>query len=118
MSSNRRDRRREAAIAKLAQETMHRMERGEHEYGDATVDAEYRAKMIAICQTIDEFVNDGVKGHDRKTAFVVMMFPFGAGPGRTNFMSNGVDRKDLVVLMKEMIARFEGQPEVDAGTIQ
>jgi hypothetical protein len=27
-------------------------------------------------------------------------------------MSNGADRKDVVTLMKEMIARFEGQPEV------
>ena len=29
-----------------------------------------------------------------------------------NFISNGADRRDLVVLFKEMIARFEGQPEV------
>jgi hypothetical protein len=27
-------------------------------------------------------------------------------------MSNGADRRDVVTLMKEMIARFEGQPEV------
>jgi hypothetical protein len=27
-------------------------------------------------------------------------------------MSNGADRRDIVTLMKEMIARFEGQPEL------
>jgi hypothetical protein len=27
-------------------------------------------------------------------------------------VSNGADRQDVVTLMKEMIARFEGQPEV------
>jgi len=42
-----------------------------------------------------------------------MMFPHGDGPGRVNFVSNGVDRADIVVLFKEMIARFEGQPDLE-----
>ena len=41
-----------------------------------------------------------------------MMFPYGDTTGRCNYMSNGADRRDVVTLMKEMIARFEGQPEV------
>lgn len=32
--------------------------------------------------------------------------------GRCNYISNGADRNDVVVLMKEMIARFEGQPKM------
>jgi hypothetical protein len=28
-------------------------------------------------------------------------------------MSNGAAREDIVTLMKEMIARFEGQPEME-----
>jgi hypothetical protein len=39
------------------------------------------------------------------------VFPFG-DKGRANFISNGADRKDIVVLFKEIIARFEGQPEM------
>jgi hypothetical protein len=41
-----------------------------------------------------------------------MVFPFEGFDGRCNYISNGADRRDIVLLMKEMIARFEGQPEV------
>lgn len=41
-----------------------------------------------------------------------MMFPFENFDGRCNYMSNGADRQDIVTLMREMIARFEGQPEL------
>ena len=80
--------------------------------GDGPVDEQYHAQMTAIMRTLDEFLNGDLKGEDRTTGIVVLMFPFGNITGRCNFMSNGADRKDLVVLMKEMIARFEGQPEV------
>ena len=40
-------------------------------------------------------------------------FPFGDHSGRCNYISNGADRKDVVTLMKKMIARFEGQPEIE-----
>lgn len=87
--------------------------RPEDRLGDATVEAEYYDKMTAIMQALDEFLNDGAKGDARKTGIVVMVFPFGeVATGRCNFMSNGADRRDIVTLMKEMIARFEGQPEV------
>jgi hypothetical protein len=80
--------------------------------GDAPVEAEYHDKMVAIVQTLDEFFNEGAKGDARKVGFVLMVFPFGEEKtGRCNYMSNGADRRDVVTLMKEMIARFEGQPE-------
>jgi len=84
--------------------------------GDAPVEAEYHAKMTAIMQALDEFVNEGAKGGARKTGFVVMMFPFGDTSGRCNYMSNGADRRDVVTLMKEMISRFEGQPELKGSS--
>ena len=77
--------------------------------GDAPVDEAYHLKMRAVVEAIDEFVNG--KG-ERKVGFVLMMFPYGDTEGRCNYMSNGADRKDIVILMKEMIARFEGQPDV------
>ena len=49
---------------------------------------------------------------NRKVGFVLMVYNFGDQPGRCNYISNGADRKDVVVLMREMIARFEGQPEM------
>lgn len=83
------------------------------EYGDGPIDPKFREQMVAIISALDDFVNGGKKGPDRENAIVVMMFKFGTAPGRCNFMSNGVDRKDLVILMKEMVARFEGQPEIE-----
>lgn len=65
-----------------------------------------------MMRALDEFLNDGAKGDARKAGVVVMVFPYGDTTGRCNYMSNGADRRDVVTLMKEIIARFEGQPEV------
>ena len=50
---------------------------------------------------------------------MLLVFPFNESGDTTgercNFISNGADRKDIVVLFKEMIARFEGQPETKGG---
>jgi hypothetical protein len=83
-----------------------------NELGDAPIEDAYRAKMVALVRALDDFLNDGARGPDRKLGFVVMVFPFGEGPGRCNYISNGVDRDDVVALMKEQIKRFEGAPDV------
>ncbi|CCJ07054.1 hypothetical protein [Methylocystis sp. SC2] len=80
--------------------------------GDAPIEDSYREKMQAIARTLDEFLNGEAKGSDRKTGFVLLVFPFGAQDGRCNYISNGADRRDIVTMMKEQIARFEGQPEM------
>ena len=84
----------------------------EHRLGDAPVEAQYHDQMTAIMQTLDEFLN-GPKGPNyvKRNGIVIMMFPFDNFDGRCNYMSNGADRKDIVTLMREMIVRFEGQPE-------
>lgn len=82
--------------------------------GDAPVEAEYHDKMVAVVQAIDEFFNGKTKAPDKQVGFVLMVFPYGEGAeGRCNYMSNGADRQDVVTLMREMIARFEGQPELE-----
>jgi len=81
--------------------------------GDGPIQKEYHARMNAVAQGLDEIFNGKVKGPARETGFVLLVFPFGSTEtGRCNFISNGADRRDIVTLMKEMIARFEGQPEV------
>jgi hypothetical protein len=81
--------------------------------GDAPIEPQYVEKMNAIAQTLDELFNGGVRDPARKTGFVLMVFPFDeASEGRCNYLSNGADRKDIINLMKEMIQRFEGQPEM------
>lgn len=84
-----------------------------HTLGDAPIQQEYRAKMEVMARALDKFLNDDASGDDRKHGYVLLVFPFGDDPkGRCNFISNGADRRDIVTLFREMIARFEGQPEL------
>ena len=80
--------------------------------GDAPVEAQYHEDMTKVAGMIDEIFNGRRGGPGRKVGFVLMVFPFEGFDGRCNYMSNGADRADVVTLMKEMIARFEGQPEI------
>lgn len=81
--------------------------------GDAPIQAEYRETMNKIARGLDEAFNGDAKGDERKTGFILLVFPFGdAEGGRCNYISNGADRRDVVTLLKEQIKRFEGQPEI------
>lgn len=84
-----------------------------HTLGDAPIEEAHREQMNALAHAIDELFNGDVKGADRKTGFVLLVFPFGAHDGRCNYISNGADRKDIVTMMKEQIKRFEGQPDME-----
>ena len=88
------------------------MNMNEHQLGDAPVEERFRAQIVAIAHTLDEFFNAGAKGQERKTGFVLLVFPFGNEDGRCNYISNGADRRDIITMMKEQIKRFEGQPEM------
>jgi len=76
--------------------------------GDRPIVEEYRRTMNQIARVLDATLNGRITGEARKTGFVLLVFPFGeTEEGRCNFISNGVDRKDIVRLFKEMITRFE-----------
>ncbi len=97
-----------------AREREYRRQRLQDRLGDAPVEAQYHAQMAAVARALDTMFNGGQVGKQRKTGFILMVFPF-ADKGRCNYISNGADRRDVVTLMKEMIARFEGQPEHKEG---
>jgi Rad3-related DNA helicase len=81
--------------------------------GDAPIEAEYKEKMNRLARAIDQLFNGEKHGNDREVGFVLLVFPFGDKEGgRTNYISNGADRKDIVALFKEQIKRFEGQPDL------
>jgi hypothetical protein len=83
--------------------------------GDAPIEPRLYELMNAIARGLDDVLNGDKKGKDRPNGFVLMVYPFenlAHGDARCNYISNGADRKDVVALMKEMIARFEGQPEM------
>ena len=80
------------------------------------IQAKYRELMNAVAHAIDEMFNGDAKGQDRETGFVLLVFPFGDADGaRCNYISNGADRRDMVSLLREMAARFDGQPEHKQG---
>jgi len=86
--------------------------------GDQPIQPEFYERMNQIASVLDEAFNGKLKGKDKKTGFILLVYPIGnleQGDARCNFISNGADRKDVVALFKEMIARFEGQPE-QSGT--
>jgi hypothetical protein len=82
--------------------------------GDAPIQPEYIEQMNAVAHVLDSFFNGEAKGKDRKVGFVLLVYEYGVRKegDRCNFISNGADRKDVAVLFKEMIKRFEGQPEM------
>jgi len=79
--------------------------------GDAPIEETYRDTMNAVAGALDEAFNGVAKGKERKVGFILMVFPFGADDGRVNYISNGASRADIVTMLKEQIARFEGQPD-------
>ena len=69
--------------------------------GDAPIQQRYRKIMNKLARKIDGYLNAGTRGPSRKTGFVLLVFPYGDDPqGRVNYISNGADRKDIIVLMK------------------
>jgi hypothetical protein len=85
----------------------------EHTLGDAPIEPRLIKLMNIVAATLDVTFNGDNKGDDRKNGFILLVFPFDEvdGDGRCNYISNA-ERHDVVVMLKEQIKRFEGQPEV------
>lgn len=95
-----------------------------NQLGDKPIEEKHLRMMRTVAGALDEMFNGENAGprakgepDKRETGFVLLVFPFDrmetrGGDSRCNFISNGADRKDVVALFKEMVARFEGQPEM------
>lgn len=83
----------------------------DHQLGSGPVDEQYRAQMQAVAESLDAVFNEGVKGKARKVGFVLLVFPFGEGEGRCNYISNGADRRDIIKLLREQANRFDDQTQ-------
>jgi hypothetical protein len=75
------------------------------------IDSQYVAMMSGLAKDLDAILNGGLSGNDRKIAFVLLITEFGNIEGRVNYISNSI-REDVVTMLKEIISRFEGQPEM------
>jgi hypothetical protein len=82
-----------------------------HQLGDAPIEQKHHAMMNALAHELDEMFNGDARGNDRKNGFILMVFPFHGADGRANYISNA-ERADVVTMLKEQLARFEGQPEM------
>lgn len=89
---------------------------GEHKLprptlGDAPIEERYREHMNALANAIDEYLNGPPeeRAEPKKNGFIVIMFEFGL-KGRANYISNA-SRQDVITLLKEQLARFEGFPQ-------
>jgi hypothetical protein len=78
--------------------------------GDAPIEPKHHRMMNTIADLLDGTFNGDAKGEDRKVGWCLMVFPFEGFEGRANYISNA-SRADVVTLLKEQLARFEGQPE-------
>ncbi len=84
-----------------------------HTLGDAPIQPEYIEQMNQLAHFLDEYWNGQAKGQARSVGFVLLVFPYGEKEGRCNYISNGADRRDIVTMLREQIARFEGFPEME-----
>jgi hypothetical protein len=71
--------------------------------------------MNGLAKGLDHALNGtplpGIVGvRQPRNGFILMVFPFEGHEGRCNYISNA-QRADIVTLLKEQLARFEGQAE-------
>lgn len=81
--------------------------------GDKPIEPKFIKQMNSLARVLDEYLNGTAKGRERKNGFIVIVFPFDEVKegGRANYISNA-ERKEVVIMLKEQIKRFEGQPEI------
>lgn len=82
-----------------------------HGLGDGPVEPGYAEGMKDVARAIDAMFNGPPSDKEKTVGFILMVFPFNNHEGRCNYMSNA-KREDVLIMLKEQIARFEGQPEV------
>ncbi len=82
--------------------------------GSKPIEPTYVEKMNDLAHAIDTIFN-GKDTKKKETGFILMVFPFTGHEGRCNYISNA-QREDVITLLKEQLAYFQGQPENIKGT--
>lgn len=81
----------------------------EDEIGSGPIEPQYVEQMKEVAMYVHQVLNGPVPIGAGKTGFVLLVFPFGHS-GRCNYLSTAC-REDVIVLLKEQLAYFSGQPE-------
>lgn len=88
------------------------MKKPKHNIGDAPIEPAQYERMNQTARLLDQIFNGDLKGEQRRVGFCLLTFNFGSGPGRCNYISNA-NREDIVVMLKEQLARLGGQPDME-----
>ena len=75
-----------------------------------SIEPEFIEKMNVLAEKLDQIFNGAAKGFDRRVGFTLLAFNFG-DKTRVNYISNA-DRQDMIITLKALVARFEGQSGV------
>ena len=83
------------------------------------IQEEHREAMNRLAIALDIYLNGDAQGNtqkdERQYGFALLVFDFGnADRARMNWISNG-KRVDMLVALKEMVARFEGRMTDNVG---
>lgn len=75
--------------------------------GHDEIPEDVKEKMNVFAAVIDNFLNE--KGGPKAIGFALLVFPFGDNiDSRVSYISNA-ERADMICMMKELLARFEGR---------
>jgi hypothetical protein len=82
----------------------------------APIQEQYRAQMNELAHMIDEWLNGPMlPGIPPKLGFLLLVAEFGRiEGGRVNYISNG-ERRDMIAMLREYLARLEGRAVIDDG---
>lgn len=73
------------------------------------IQSDFYQLMNKLAPALDNMFNGDAPKADRKVGFALLVFPFGdTAGGRVNYISNA-ERTEMLVAMKEFIARAEGR---------
>lgn len=76
--------------------------------GKTPIDPRTPEMMRDVAAAIDRFFNGDLHGEARLTGFVLLAFPFnGDRESMVNYISNAVDRSDMVKMLRSMANRFD-----------
>ena len=79
----------------------------------------YLARMNELAHVIDEWLNgQKLPGVKPSLGFILLVAEFDCiKDGRVNYISND-ERKDMIAMLKEYLARAEGRPVPDVKAVQ
>ena len=80
------------------------------ELGNSPIEERYAKQMNVLAKVLDKALNTRLKGTERKTGFILLVFPMNDHQGRCDYIASA-RREDIITLLKEQLARIEGQPE-------